>query len=254
MLGLFHALGTSRLIAGTVCDTCCETAWNLTVGPVGGADPEAVEDSDLIVSWGADLVATNVHFWAKAEVAQKRGVPIVVIDPPRASSEANGGEPDASALEAVTLEEVRQRGRGRAAAELDARRAAVRPEDPFTFIYTSGTTGPPKGCVLSHGNYRAIVDMIGEVGEIRDDEVTYLYLPLAHSFALLIQLAAFDLQRHLVERRDLAKPFADVIDPKLGRGHFFSIQAFHSSCALAPFSAYHASSIQNCLSIYCVGR
>jgi anaerobic selenocysteine-containing dehydrogenase len=81
MLGLFHALGTSRLIAGTVCDTCCEEAWNMTVGPVGGADPEAVEDSDLIVSWGADLVATNVHFWAKAEMAQKRGVPVVVIDP-----------------------------------------------------------------------------------------------------------------------------------------------------------------------------
>ncbi len=46
MLGLFHALGASRLIAGTVCDTCCEEAWNVTVGPVGGADPEAVEDSD----------------------------------------------------------------------------------------------------------------------------------------------------------------------------------------------------------------
>jgi acyl-CoA synthetase (AMP-forming)/AMP-acid ligase II len=79
------------------------------------------------------------------------------------------------------------------AEELDARRAAVRPEDPFTFIYTSGTTGPPKGCVLTHGNYRAIVDMIGEAGEITDDEVIYLYLPLAHSFALLIQLAVFDL-------------------------------------------------------------
>jgi anaerobic selenocysteine-containing dehydrogenase len=83
MLGLFHALGASRLIAGTVCDTCCETAWNMTVGPVGGADPETVEESDLIVSWGADLVATNVHFWAKAEAAQKRGVPVVVIDPRR---------------------------------------------------------------------------------------------------------------------------------------------------------------------------
>ena len=81
MLGLFHALGASRLIAGTVCDTCCEEAWNLTVGPVGGADPEAVEDSDLIVAWGADLVATNVHFWAKAEAARRRGVKIVVIDP-----------------------------------------------------------------------------------------------------------------------------------------------------------------------------
>ena len=53
----------------------------MTVGPVGGADPEAVDDSDLIVAWGADLVATNVHFWAKAEAAQRRGVKVVVIDP-----------------------------------------------------------------------------------------------------------------------------------------------------------------------------
>src|SRR5204863_4407667 len=58
-------------------------AWNATVGPIGGADPEAVDDSDLIVSWGADLVATNVHFWAKVEAAQKRGVKVIVIDPRR---------------------------------------------------------------------------------------------------------------------------------------------------------------------------
>ena len=81
--GLFHALGASRLRAGTVCDTCCETAWDMTVGPVGGADPESVAFSDLVVSWGADLVATNVHFWAKVEAARKHGVQLVVIDPRR---------------------------------------------------------------------------------------------------------------------------------------------------------------------------
>ena len=81
LLGLFHALGTSRLIAGTVCDSCCETAWEMTVGAVGGTDPETVEDSDLIVAWGADLAATNVHFWAKVEAAQRRGVPFVAVDP-----------------------------------------------------------------------------------------------------------------------------------------------------------------------------
>jgi anaerobic selenocysteine-containing dehydrogenase len=83
LLGLFHALGTSRLEAGTVCDTCCAMAWEETLGPVGGADPELVGRSDLIVSWGADLVATNVHFWAKVEEARKRGVELVVIDPRR---------------------------------------------------------------------------------------------------------------------------------------------------------------------------
>jgi len=104
------------------------------------------------------------------------------------------GEP---AMPAISLEQVRERGRSRAGGgpidELLARRQAVRPEDPFTFIYTSGTTGPPKGCVLSHGNYAAMIDMIKQIGQIEDDEVIYLYLPLAHAFALLIQLAAFDL-------------------------------------------------------------
>ena len=86
--GLFHALGTSRLQAGTVCDTCCETAWDLTVGPVGGADPESIVHSDLIVSWGADLVATNVHLWTKIESVRKAGVPLVVIDPRRSRTAA----------------------------------------------------------------------------------------------------------------------------------------------------------------------
>ncbi len=108
---------------------------------------------------------------------------VIVMDPPA----------DARTPKAITLDKVRARGRNRSAAELRARREAVRPEDSFTFIYTSGTTGPPKGCVLSHGNYRSMMDMIGEVGQIEDDEVIYLYLPLAHAFALLIQLSAFDL-------------------------------------------------------------
>jgi long-chain acyl-CoA synthetase len=124
-------------------------------------------------------------------VAIKDQVPslrtVIVMDASAASSSAAG------TLGAITLDEVRERGRKRPVEELEARRAAVRPEDPFTFIYTSGTTGPPKGCVLTHGNYRAIIDMIAEAGEIESDEVIYLYLPLAHSYALLIQLAVFDL-------------------------------------------------------------
>ena len=81
--GMFHAMGTSRLMAGTVCDSCCETAWDMTLGPVGGADPETVAQSDLIISWGCDLKAVNVHFWQKAEQRQKQGVKVIVIDPRR---------------------------------------------------------------------------------------------------------------------------------------------------------------------------
>lgn len=86
--GLFYALGASRLQAGTVCDTCCETAWDLTLGPVGGADPESVADSDLVIAWGCDLMAVNVHFWAKLEQVRKAGVEVIVIDPRRSRTAA----------------------------------------------------------------------------------------------------------------------------------------------------------------------
>jgi long-chain acyl-CoA synthetase len=118
---------------------------------------------------------------------------IIVIDAPSGESQANGSPGAVQALGAITLDEVRERGRKRSADELEARRAAIRQQDPFTFIYTSGTTGPPKGCILTHGNYCAIIDMISEVREITEDEIIYLYLPLAHSYALLVQLGAFSL-------------------------------------------------------------
>jgi anaerobic selenocysteine-containing dehydrogenase len=84
--GLFHAMGVSRLWAGTVCDSCMEAAWDATVGPIGGADPDSVTESDLVICWGTDLHATNVHFWAKLDTVRKRGVKLVVIDPRRTRS------------------------------------------------------------------------------------------------------------------------------------------------------------------------
>jgi len=101
-------------------------------------------------------------------------------------------DPQGDTADAIALDEIRERGRRRDPAELDARTAAVAPEDPFTFIYTSGTTGPPKGCVLSHANYRDVVTMLQSAGAVVEGEVTYLFLPLAHAYALLIQLVNFD--------------------------------------------------------------
>jgi long-chain acyl-CoA synthetase len=94
--------------------------------------------------------------------------------------------------DAISLDEVTARGTGDAA-EWERHWRAVTPEDICTFIYTSGTTGPPKGCVISHGNYRAMLEMVNQTSVIEGEDITYLYLPLAHSFALLIQLGSFDL-------------------------------------------------------------
>jgi len=75
--------------------------------------------------------------------------------------------------------------------ELSRRRDAVDPDDAALIIYTSGTTGPPKGCVLTHRNAMSLCSIVLEIETLRPGEVAYLYLPLAHVFAQIVQLAAF---------------------------------------------------------------
>ncbi|HET6831041.1 MAG TPA: long-chain fatty acid--CoA ligase [Solirubrobacterales bacterium] len=100
---------------------------------------------------------------------------------------------EGTAEDAIALDELRERGSGRDRSEWEARYGAVTPDDVCTIIYTSGTTGPPKGCVISHGNYRAMLDMTRSVAVVEPGDIVYLFLPLAHSFALLLQLGSFDI-------------------------------------------------------------
>ncbi|MFC7310024.1 AMP-dependent synthetase/ligase [Streptomyces monticola] len=72
-------------------------------------------------------------------------------------------------------------------AELLARADARTADDLATVIYTSGTTGPPKGCLLTHGNIGAVRDGTLEQIPGGPGDATYLYLPLAHAMAQLIQ-------------------------------------------------------------------
>ncbi|OAH15379.1 AMP-dependent synthetase/ligase [Streptomyces jeddahensis] len=75
-------------------------------------------------------------------------------------------------------------------------RAAVTPESVATVIYTSGTTGRPKGCVISHGNFMFEADTVIERWEPvfhskrGDEAATLLFLPLAHVFGRMVEVAA----------------------------------------------------------------
>ena len=92
---------------------------------------------------------------------------------------------------AVDLTELRERGRSFSEARpraIEERRAGVGEDDLLTIIYTSGTTGPPKGCMLTHRHFWAMVDMLRRLeGFWGEEDRVLLYLPLAHNFARLVQ-------------------------------------------------------------------
>ncbi|MEE1753973.1 AMP-dependent synthetase/ligase [Streptomyces sp. SP18CS02] len=75
-------------------------------------------------------------------------------------------------------------------------RRAVTPESVATVIYTSGTTGRPKGCVLTHANFMFEADtLVGRWEEVfhskpGDEASTLLFLPLAHVFGRMVEIAA----------------------------------------------------------------
>jgi long-chain acyl-CoA synthetase len=115
----------------------------------------------------------------------------------------------------LSLEMLRERGRGRAQAELEQRVDGVTPDAECLFIYTSGTTGPPKACELTHGNYRAITSALETQDIVRVDECVYLFLPLAHALALVIQFLVLDVGATIAYwEKDPQKIVANLIELK----------------------------------------
>ena len=73
----------------------------------------------------------------------------------------------------------------------EERLAGIGADDAASFIYTSGTTGNPKGVVLTHGNWVYEAKAVAEIGIISPSDTLLLFLPLAHSFAKVIEAAWF---------------------------------------------------------------
>jgi long-chain acyl-CoA synthetase len=186
-------LGTGLIYAGvSPGDRVCVLAdtrpeWStaaLAILAAGGivvpiyATSSAEECAWVISNSGAGmLIGENAAQLAKIESISDQ-VPglrtLIAIDPDRP--------------ERVTLAELAAEGRRAPdASELEARRRGIGADDPSVIIYTSGTTGPPKGCVLTHRNWLALCTTVEELSYLRDDDVVYLFLPLAHVFAQIVQ-------------------------------------------------------------------
>jgi anaerobic selenocysteine-containing dehydrogenase len=85
---LRHVMRYSRQ-AKTICTSICEAGWMAGVGRCTGPDPREMAQSDLIVMWGGNPVATQVNAMTHITRARKeRGAKLVVIDPYRTGTAA----------------------------------------------------------------------------------------------------------------------------------------------------------------------
>jgi anaerobic selenocysteine-containing dehydrogenase len=78
----FNKLGASFLDR-TVCATAGVTGYKYTIGGSIGTDIEQFQDAKLILIWGGNPIASNLHFWMRAQEAKRRGAKIIAIDPYR---------------------------------------------------------------------------------------------------------------------------------------------------------------------------
>ncbi|MFI0709374.1 AMP-dependent synthetase/ligase [Streptomyces inhibens] len=96
-------------------------------------------------------------------------------------------------IERDAIARLRAAGAGLTDDEVDARSALADADSPATIVYTSGTTGRPKGCVLSHRSFFAecgnIVERLRPLFRTGDSSVL-LFLPIAHVFGRLVQVAS----------------------------------------------------------------
>jgi len=76
---LFHRMGASQL-ARKICTPAQDAGWEAVMGTTPGPSPEVARDSDLVVLWGINAVATNLHFVQRARQARRGGGRIVLIE------------------------------------------------------------------------------------------------------------------------------------------------------------------------------
>ncbi|HEU4330208.1 MAG TPA: AMP-dependent synthetase/ligase [Lapillicoccus sp.] len=117
-------------------------------------------------------------------------------------------------IESGALDELNRAGSDVSDDTLDARRSSTDRTSLATIIYTSGTTGRPKGCELTHGNFKHLAENASEslASVVRaEGAATLLFLPLAHVFARFIEVLCVEAtvrMGHSSDIRSLLPDFA----------------------------------------------
>lgn len=90
-----------------------------------------------------------------------------------------------------TVDDIRGRAGEVPEDDLQRRLDAIAADDVATIVYTSGTTGPPKGCMLTHRNVLFTGEAYVKQIDLRSGAVLFMFLPLAHALARVVQMVAF---------------------------------------------------------------
>ena len=81
----FNRIGAS-LLDRTICSTAGGEALGYTLGGKVGMKVEFFAQSRLIVIWGSNSIASNLHFWRLAQAAKRNGAKLICIDPRRSET------------------------------------------------------------------------------------------------------------------------------------------------------------------------
>jgi anaerobic selenocysteine-containing dehydrogenase len=76
----FHRLGAS-LLDRTICASAGGAALGVAYGGKLGMHTEFFAESKLILIWGSNSIASNLHFWTFAQQAKRCGAKLICIDP-----------------------------------------------------------------------------------------------------------------------------------------------------------------------------
>ncbi|MFD3355300.1 AMP-dependent synthetase/ligase [Streptomyces fradiae] len=180
------ALASATRVEWILCDlgVMCAGAATTTIYPQTNAEESAfiLSDSESRVLIAEDAVQLAKARERRAELPHLRHV--VVVD--SAAAAPAEGDPEGWVL---SLEDLEKRGRAYLEKHPEAVRervAAITADQLATLIYTSGTTGRPKGVRLPHDNWSYMAKAIAATGLVREDDVQYLWLPLAHVFGKVL--------------------------------------------------------------------
>jgi long-chain acyl-CoA synthetase len=180
--------------------------------------------------WAAGAVSVPIYETSSAEQVEwmldDSGARALILETPaheEATAEVLGRLPTVErvwliegapvATSAKPLDALPAEGTAVSDAQLEQHRTARGASDLATIIYTSGTTGRPKGCQLTHGNLLADVrNVVSAIPEIFDTpgRSALLFLPLAHSYARIIQVGCLESATVLGHTPDVARLLDDL--------------------------------------------